>query len=169
MGNLVIQRMQPKALAAAIELFTQTVYAGNAAEAQAHLADHADGRGDTLLAYVDEQFAGFVTIRWQSNNPRFRAENIPFIHHLEVFDPFQRQGVASRLLDEAEQLIATRATKAGITVGLFAAYGAAQRLYAKRGYVPDGRGVCQGQRPIQFGENVTIDHDLLLWLTKDLI
>ena len=41
-------------------------------------------------------------------------------------------------MDEAEALIATRASKAGITVGLFDAYGPAQRLYARKGYVPDG-------------------------------
>ncbi len=120
------------------------------------------------MAYGDGVFAGFVTIRWQSNNPRFRAENILLIHHLEVFDAFQRQGIAGCLIDEAEQLIATRAQKAGITVGLFDAYGPAQRLYAKRGYIPDGRGICQGQRPLSQGETVTIDHDLSLWLTKNL-
>jgi len=71
-------------------------------------------------------------------------------------------------MDAAEQLIATRATQAGITVGLFAEYGPAQRLYAKRGYVPDGRGACQGLRPLTPGETVTVDHDLILWLTKAL-
>jgi len=64
--------------------------------------------------------------------------------------------------------MATRATQAGITVGLFDDYGPAQRLYAKRGYVPDGRGACQGQRPLKQGETITTDHDLILWLTKDL-
>jgi len=46
-------------------------------------------------------------------------------------------------MDVGEQLIATRAVKAGITVGLFDDYGPAQRLYAKRGYLPDGRGAPQ--------------------------
>ena len=53
-------------------------------------------------------------------------------------------------------------------MGLFDAYGPAQRLYARRGYVPDGRGVCQGHRPLVHGECVTLDHDLILWLTKEL-
>ena len=71
-------------------------------------------------------------------------------------------------MDAAEKLIATRAAKAGITVGLFDAYGPAQRLYAKRGYIPDGRGICQGRRPLTQGETITLDHDIILWLTKDL-
>ena len=53
-------------------------------------------------------------------------------------------------------------------MGLFAEYGPAQRMYARRGYVPDGRGLCRGATPVQEGETVTVDHGLLLWLIKDL-
>jgi len=71
-------------------------------------------------------------------------------------------------MNEAEALIATRASKADITVGLFDAYGPAQRLFVRRVYVPDVRGVCQAPRPLQKGEAVTMDHDMILWLTKEL-
>ena len=54
------------------------------------------------------------------------------------------------------------------TVGLFDAYGPAQQLYARRGYIPDGRGACQVHRPLRLGERVTVDHDLIIWLTKEL-
>ena len=40
--------------------------------------------------------------------------------------------------------------------------------YAQRGYVPDGRGACRGQQPLREGTEVTMDHDLILWLSKDL-
>ncbi len=36
------------------------------------------------------------------------------------------------------------------------------------GTYPDGRGACQGQRPLSVGARVTMDHDLIMWLTKDL-
>jgi hypothetical protein len=45
----------------------------------------------------------------------------------------------------------------------------AQRLYGRRGYIPDGRGACQGQRPLRRGTQVTMDDDLIIWLTKDLV
>jgi hypothetical protein len=32
----------------------------------------------------------------------------------------------------------------------------------------DGRGACQGQRPLRKGVLVTMDDDLIIWLTKDL-
>ena len=41
-------------------------------------------------------------------------------------------------------------------------------MYARRGYIPDGRGACQGQRSLSKGMQVSMDHDLIIWLTKDL-
>lgn len=168
MRKLTVERVRAEDLSATIELFIQQVYPGDPEEAQQHFVGHAEGQADTFLARVDGRLAGYLTIRWQANNPLFRQHNIPLIHHLGVFPQFQRRGIATRLLDTAEQLIATRASRAGITVGLFEPYGPAQRLYARRGYLPDGRGACQGQRPLKLGERVTVDHDLILWLTKDL-
>jgi len=86
-----------------------------------------------------------------------------------VAGPFRRQGVATMLMDAAEQLARDRGIATlGITVGLFDEYGAAQQLYGRRGYVPDGRGACQGQRPLRKGMLVTVDDDLIIWLTKHL-
>lgn len=53
-------------------------------------------------------------------------------------------------------------------MGLFTEYGPAQRMYARRGYVPDGRGVRRGATPVREGDPVTVDHGLLLWLIEDL-
>ena len=84
--------------------------------------------------------------------------------------PFRRQGVATLLMDAAEQLARDRGiARLGITAGLFDEYGPAQRLYGRRGYIPDGRGACQGQRPQSKGMRVTIDDDLIMWLSKDLL
>ena len=46
--------------------------------------------------------------------------------------------------------------------------GPAQRLSAKLGYLPDGRGACHGREPVPHGTQVTLDDDIILWLTKDL-
>ena len=164
-----IVRLTKPELATTVTLLAEHVYGGDRVEAHSHLEGHDDGFSDSFMAYVDGQFAGYVTIRWESHNEQFRAKGIPFIHHLQVFPQFQGQGVASQLLDSAENLIATRADHAGICVGIFGAYGAAQRLYAKRGYIPDGRGVCQHHRPILEGEQLVVDHDLLIWMTKKLM
>ncbi len=168
MPELEIKLVRSEDLEWVVNMFIRQVYPDDPEGARRHFDDHAEGGGVTFLAFVQGELAGYITIRWQSNNPLFRRENIPLIHDLLVFSAFRRRGIASRLMDEAEALIATRASKAGLTVGLFDAYGPSQRLYARKGYVPDGRGVCRAQRPLQRGEVVTMDHDLILWLTKDL-
>ena len=57
---------------------------------------------------------------------------------------------------------------AGIAFGLYADYGAAQRLYIKRGYVPDGRGLHYGVTPARPGQCYRLDDELVLYLLKRL-
>jgi hypothetical protein len=112
-------------------MFSRQVYSDDLAAARRHFDDHATGAGTPFVAFVRAEWAGYLTIRWQSNNPLFRQEKLPNVHDLLDFPALQRRGVAARLMDEAEALIATRASKAGITVGQFDAYGPAQRLFAR--------------------------------------
>lgn len=69
-------------------------------------------------------------------------------------------------MDEAEKRIATRSPLAGIGVCLDPDFGPAQVLYAKRGYVPDGRGVYYHDHYPTYGEQVCLDYDLVLYLTR---
>lgn len=134
-----------------------------------HVADHATGQGTTLVARMQGTVAGLVTLRWTSRNPLFAERGIPLVHQLAVSQSYRRRGIATELMDAAERLALERGRDTiGITVGLSDQYGAAQRLYAKRGYLPDGRGACLGRVPTRGGQNVEID-SLIIWLTKDLV
>lgn len=163
-----INLLDEEALQSNIDLFAEHVYAGDEGQAIEHFDEVLNGRSNTFVAYVENAFGGFITIRWEPHNKYFRQNNIPFIHHLEVKPNYQGQGLANKLMGTAEALIKTKATHAGICVGIFGDYGPAQRLYAKRGYIPDGRGVCKWHRPVEAGETVVIDDDLILWLVKPL-
>jgi len=139
-------------------------------EARKYLADHADPEGTSLIATGDSGVIGYVAIVWESNYAGFRRRGIPLVHQIAVAGPFRRRGVATLLMDAAEQLARDRGIATlGITVGLFDEYGPAQRLYGRRGYIPDGRGACRGQRPLSKGMQVTMNDDLIIWLTKDLV
>jgi hypothetical protein len=63
---------------------------------------------------------------------------------------------------------AKRSTQVGLGVGLYADYGAAQRLYVRRGYVPDGRGIMYGNEPVEPGATVRIDDDATRMLVRSL-
>jgi GNAT superfamily N-acetyltransferase len=167
--GIAVQSVDERNSGQAVRFLAEWV-SGGQAEAQAYLAGHAEPEGTSLIATDGSEVIGYVAIVWESNYAGFRSRGIPLVHQIAVAGPFRRQGVATLLMDAAEQLARDRGILTlGITVGLFDEYGPAQRLYARRGYIPDGRGACQDQRPLTKGMRVTIDDDLMMWLTKDLV
>ena len=124
------------------------------------------GEIEFLLARYGDTVAGFVYIKWQGEYPPFAEMGIPEIKDLRVLKEFRRQGVATALMDEAERQIFQRAQAAGIGVGLYADYGNAQRMYVRRGYIPDGRGLMHNNRPVPPGIKVVVDDNLLLFFIK---
>jgi GNAT superfamily N-acetyltransferase len=121
------------------------------------------------VAAYGRDVVGYTAIVWESDFAGFRDRGTPPVQQVAVAGPLRRQGVAALLMDAAEQLARERGIATlGITVGLFDEYGPAQRLYGRRGYVPDGRGACRGQAPLRKGMQVRMDDDLIMWLTKDL-
>ncbi|MGB1288521.1 MAG: GNAT family N-acetyltransferase [Aggregatilineales bacterium] len=121
-----------------------------------------------LIATIDDVYAGHLKIIWQPNYPYFRENDIPEIQDLNVVPDFRRRGIATALMDEAESRIKTRAPIVGIGFGLYADYGAAQRMYVLRGYIPDGHGVAYDDKYPTPGTAVRLDDDLVLHLIKQL-
>ena len=121
-----------------------------------------------LIATQASHYLGHLKIVWQPSYLGFRDQNIPEIQDLNVRPDYRRQGIATRLLDEAEKRMKVHSSRAGIGFGLYADYGSAQRLYIKRGYVPDGRGVFYHDEPVVPGASVPVDDDLVLYLVKSL-
>ena len=125
------------------------------------------------IAFLDSQFAGYVTLKVQSHYPHFRAKNIPEIMDLNVLPAFRNQGIGSALLDKAEGAAANLSNVVGIGVGLYGGedggYGPAQRIYVKRGYSPDGNGVTYNYQRTTPGNSYALDDDLVLWFTKSLV
>lgn len=123
---------------------------------------------DVYVALVKGEFAGYLTICWSSHYEPFRKENIPEIVDFNVLPKFRRQGIGTQLMDKAESEIAKVSSIAAIGVGMTPDYGAAQRLYVLRGYVPDGRGLHYRGHHIKYGEEITVDDSMALYFTKEL-
>ena len=121
-----------------------------------------------LVATVGSRFAAYVTVNLKPTYPGFVDMKIPEIQDLNVLPVFRRKGIAARLLDRVEAEIACRSSVVGIGVGLHPGYNAAQKMYVNRGYVPDGRGITHQDRYVREGEQVVLDDDLVLHLTKRL-
>lgn len=56
----------------------------------------------------------------------------------------------------------------GLYGGPDGGYGAAQKLYVSRGYVPDGQGITYHYQTVIPGNSYSLDDDLILWFTKQL-
>jgi GNAT superfamily N-acetyltransferase len=133
-----------------------------------YLREQWEGRRSVLVAFLRGVFAGYLTINWHPDYSPFRETGTPEIQDFNVLPRFRRQGIGTRLMDEAERAVSQRSSVVGIGVGMSPDYGAAQRLYALRGYVPDGRGLAWDGRALPRGAAVTVDDGLSLYLTKDL-
>jgi len=133
-----------------------------------YLQEQAAGTRTCFMATVDGQFAGYVTVNWKPTYAGFAELNIPEVQDLNVLAKYRRRGVASRLLDRAEAEVVRRSGFVGIGVGLHPGYNAAQRLYVKRGYIPDGRGITYRNRFVEEGASVLVDDDLVMHFTKQL-
>lgn len=121
-----------------------------------------------LVSRSHEELLGWAKVVWRPEYAPFIDAGIPEIQDLSVLPAHRRKGVATRLLDRAEATIRDRSPVAGIAVGLYRDYGAAQRLYALRGYLPDGRGVTYRNELVEPGCQVRLDDDLLLHLRKSM-
>lgn len=139
-----------------------------AVQYECYLAEQDVGKRDILVVFVNSSFAGYLTIVWESKYSPFAEREIPEIVDLNVLPRFRRHGLATALLDAAEERISALSKVVGIGVGMDLDYGAAQRLYVLRGYIPDGRGLSVRGKPVRHGDTVTVDDDLVLYLTKRL-
>ena len=123
---------------------------------------------EVLVAEVGGTLAGYITILPCAKQGPF-AEIYPELSDFNVFEPFQNQGIGNLLMEEAEKRVKLVSDKVTLGVGLHSGYGPAQRLYIKRGYIPDGSGVWYQNYPVAMNATCEDIGDLVLYLSKDLI
>ena len=121
-----------------------------------------------LIAEYCGEFAGYLTIVWKPYYPHFLHNGIPEIVDLNVLIKYRKAGIATHLIKNAEEIVALNYDEIGIGVGLIPDYGAAQRLYVKLGYIPDGLGLSKNEQYVKYGDSVIADDDLIICFTKKL-
>jgi GNAT superfamily N-acetyltransferase len=124
------------------------------------------GERITLLAFFQGQFAGNLHLLATSHYPYFVENGIPEINDFNVIPPLRKLGIGNALMEAIEKIAFEKYGIVGIGVGLYQSYGSAQRLYARRGYIPDGRGVMYQHQSVTPGDMVCVDDDLNLYFLK---
>lgn len=135
-----------------------------------YLREARSGARCVFVADHGDAIAGYVTLLWRADDPVLRDADVPEISDLWVWERFRGRGFGSALIERAERQAWSRSETVGLNVGLHSGYGAAQRLYARRGYVPDGAGVVLDGNPVPEGATIRLDDDpiVTLRLTKTL-
>lgn len=85
-----------------------------------------------------------------------------------MLEKYRCRGIGSKLMDVAEQIAGEYSDMVYLGVGLHSGYGSAQRLYIKRGYLPDGSGVWYKDVVCEPYSSCCNDDDLILYLSKKL-
>lgn len=135
----------------------------------ARLKDQSEEKCIALTAVYEGCPAGYVYVYLSANDGPFKEMDWPIIVDFNVLRKYQRKGIGNRLMDVAEQVASQYANTVCLGVGLCDSYGAAQRIYVKRGYIPDGSGVWyQGRQCIQYETVCAVDDDLILFFYKKL-
>ena len=124
------------------------------------------GEREVLVAEVEGAVAGYITILPDAKQGPF-AGMAPELSDFNVFEPFQNQGIGNLLLEEAEKRVKLISDKVTLGVGLHSGYGPAQRLYMKRGYIPDGTGVWYRNQLLEMNVTIQNNDDLVLYLSKE--
>ena len=133
------------------------------------LQHQKEGRAICLVAEYNGAVAGYINVYPDTDCGPFAGRGYPEIIDFGVLEKYRRHGIGTRLMDAAEQIAARYSDTVFLAVGLHSGYGSAQRMYVKRGYVPDGSGVWyQGKVCPPYDSSCENDDDLVLFMSKKL-
>ena len=134
-----------------------------------YLREQENGERIVIVAEINREIAGYVTLFPKAKDAvPYLESGIPEIKDFNVFEKYRRRGVGTVLMNKIESIAAGIADTVCLGVGLHSGYGAAQRMYIKRGYVFDGSGVWDGFVPAKPYGMVENGDDLVLYMSKKL-
>lgn len=132
------------------------------------LQHQAEGKCISLVAEYQGQVAGYINVYPSSEWGAFAGQGYPEIVDFGVLEKYRVKGIGSKLMDVAEKIASEYSKVVYLGVGLHSGYGSAQRMYVKRGYIPDGAGVWYGDKVCPEYADCCNDDDLVLYMSKEL-
>lgn len=128
----------------------------------------AEGKAIALVAEYKGNAAGYINVYPDSEWGAFANKGYPEIVDFGVLEKYRRNGIGSKLMDIAEQIAAGYSSIVYLGVGLHSGYGSAQRMYVKRGYIPDGTGVWYKDKICDPYADCCNDDHLVLYMSKKM-
>lgn len=165
---LEIKTLEETHIASIVAAFTQIGWHKPRSLFLQYLDEQAKQQRAAWIVQEAGQFVGYVTLKRRSLYEPFALLGIPEISDLNVLPYHRKRGAGTLLLDTAEIKAKEFTESVGIGVGMSEDYGSAQRLYIKRHYVPDGKGLTYQYKKVIAGHSYPVDDDLVLWFTKKI-
>ncbi|MCI5731003.1 MAG: GNAT family N-acetyltransferase [Eubacterium sp.] len=128
--------------------------------------EQEEGKRKVFVAEYEGNVVGICTLVLNSAEGPWGNKGYPEIVDLSVFLHVHNKGIGSRLLDVVESEAFKISDMVYLAVGLHSGYGSAQRLYVKRGYIPDGNGVWYQGNILEQYAPCCNDDDLFLYMSK---
>ena len=166
--NVTIRPLEEEDCAALARAFAAQGWHKPEEQYRRYLGEQQQGLRQVLVALWQGELAGYLTLLPQAGAGPFAGKPWPEIADFNVLEKFQRRGIGNKLMDAVEALAGEASDVVCIGVGMYPGYGAAQRLYVKRGYVPDGSGLWYRDQPLAPMAPCANDDDLVLHLSKKL-
>ncbi len=132
------------------------------------LRDVAAGKCVSLVAEYRGNVAGYFNVYPNSMGGAFGGRGLPELVDFGVLEKYRRRGIGNALMQVAEDIARRYSDTVYLGVGLNREYGAAQRLYIKRGFIPDGSGVWWQNKNVEPHADMKNDDEAALYLSKKL-
>ena len=165
--GVIIRRMIKADIEHISQAFIHQGWPGREDILTSYFQEQENRERDVLVAESDGFVAGYITILPVAKHGPFVGV-YPELTDFNVFEPFRSRGIGNQLLEEAEKRVQLLSEIVTLGVGLHSGYGPAQRLYVKRGYIPDGSGVWFRDQPLAPYSSCENNDDLVLYFSKRL-
>jgi GNAT superfamily N-acetyltransferase len=133
-----------------------------------YFREQGEGTRKVLVCETEGKAVGYLTILPEAPVGPYAGKNIPEIVDFNVLIEYRGNGFGWALMDAAEAKVKETHDEICLGVGLYTDYGRAQRMYVKRGYIPDGTGIWWDGKNLPPYENCVNDDDLVMYLSKKL-
>lgn len=167
-GEIIIRSMEPEDAQAITDAEIEQGWDASVEKYHRRLEDQKAGRAIALVAECSGRPVGYINVYPDSKWGAFGGKGYPEIVDFGVLEKYREKGIGTALMDAAEKIAASYAEIVYLGVGLHSGYGSAQRMYVKRGYIPDGSGVWYRDKICGQYEACMNDDDLVLYLSKKL-
>ena len=167
-GQILVRNMQQRDAQIITEEEIAQGWHADIEKYEMRLQHQTEGKSIALVAEFGGNVAGYINVYPDAKEGAFANQGYAEIVDFGVLEKYCRNGIGSKLMDVAEQIASEYSDVIYLGVGVHSGYGSAQRMYVKRGYLPDGSGVWYGDQVCEQHAQCCNDDDLILYLSKEL-